>query len=233
MRVLAIETSTMLGGIAIMDDASGLVAEVRVNVKTAHSERLMAELDGALKQAGLGLKDIDALAVSAGPGSFTGLRIGLGTVKGLSFATGLPVVAVPTLEAFAWALPGYPLVCPMLDARKKEVYAALYGHSDGGFVNIMKETVIAPSELVKRLSEYEGVCFAGEGAAIYKDVLIDALGKRAVFAPAHLMVPSPASVALIGLRMALRGQFADPAALAPVYIRKSEAEVKLEERSGG
>src|SRR5512140_2634782 len=102
MKILAIETSTMLGGVAIMDEAEGLVIEVRLNVKTAHSERLMTGIDHALKQSGTAVSDIDVFGVATGPGSFTGLRIALSTVKGFAYATGKPVVSVPTLEAFAW-----------------------------------------------------------------------------------------------------------------------------------
>ena len=120
MKILAIETSTMLGGVAVMDDVKGLLVEVRASVKTGHSGKLMPEIDDALKRASLGIGDIDALCVTTGPGSFTGLRIGLSTVKGLAYSTGLPVVAVPTLEALAWNFPDFPCpVCPMLDARKK------------------------------------------------------------------------------------------------------------------
>jgi tRNA threonylcarbamoyladenosine biosynthesis protein TsaB len=127
MKVLAIETSTMLGGVAVMDAAKGLVAEARETVKAGHSGRLMPEIDGVLKRVSLTLSDIDALAVTTGPGSFTGLRIGLSTVKGLSYSAGIPVVVVPTLEAMAWNFPDYAYpVCPMLDARKIEVYAGIF-----------------------------------------------------------------------------------------------------------
>ena len=120
MRILAIDTSTMLGGIAIMDE-SLLIAESRLNVKSTHSERLMTEIEHCLKQSGVKISDIDVFAVATGPGSFTGLRIGLSTVKGFSYATGKPIVSVPTLEALAWNFPysRYP-VCTMLDARKKK-----------------------------------------------------------------------------------------------------------------
>lgn len=120
MKVLAIETSTILGGIAVIDNVSGLFSEVRLNVKSTHSERLMTEIDHILKQSGIEITDIDVFAIAIGPGSFTGLRIGLSTIKGFSFATGKPIVAVPTLEALAWNLPYCPYpVCTMLDARKK------------------------------------------------------------------------------------------------------------------
>ena len=130
MKILAIDTSTMLGGIAIMDDLT-LIAETRLNVKSTHSERLMTEIEHCLKQSSLKISDIDVFAVAIGPGSFTGLRIGLSAVKGLSYATGKPIVSVPTLDALALNFPysRYP-VCTMLDARKKEVYAALFKWED-------------------------------------------------------------------------------------------------------
>jgi len=227
MKMLAVETSTMLGGVAIMDDAEGLVAETRLNIRTTHSEELMTGIDFVLRHAGMTIADIDAFGVSAGPGSFTGLRIGLSTVKGFSYATGRPVVAVPTLEAFAWNFPysEHP-VCPMLDARKKEVYAAVFRWRDEGFEKTMEERSIAPGELAKVLQG--PVLFAGEGARIYKDVLRDALAERALFAPSQWGVPSPANVAFLGLKKAMNGEFTDPVRLVPLYIRKSEAEVKFQ-----
>lgn len=227
MRILAIETSTMLGGAAVMDSGAGLLAEVRVNVKAAHSERLMSEVDYVLAQASCAVQDMDALAVATGPGSFTGLRIGLSTVKGLAFATGLPVVAVPTLEAFASCFPYSACpVCPLLDARKKEVYAALFAYEEGALKKLMPETAIKASELAVRLSGHGAVLFTGQGADIYREDITRVMGDRAVFAPAHLMAPSPAAVGWLGLGKALGGEFSDPAALSPFYIRKSEAETK-------
>ncbi len=101
MKLLAIETSTMLGGIAVMEDDT-LIAESRMNVKATHSERIMADIDNALKRSGFTIDDIDVFGIASGPGSFTGLRVGLSTLKGLSYATGKKVVSVSTLEAFAW-----------------------------------------------------------------------------------------------------------------------------------
>lgn len=227
MKILAVETSTMLGGLAVMDSSAGLLVEVRVNVEVALSERLMTELDHALRSAGLGVKDMDALAVASGPGSFTGLRIGLSTVKGLSFATGLPVVAVPTLEAFAWCFPYSPYpVCPMLDARKKEVYAGVFRREGQEMKRLLQETSIKPRELALALRGHDRVVLAGEGAALYRDELTAVLGEKALFAPAHLMVPSPSAVAYVGLKKVLKGESSDPVRVRPFYIRKSEAELK-------
>lgn len=227
MRVLAIETSTMLGGVAVVDSGAGLLAEVRVNVMAAHSERLMLELDHVLRSASLSFKDLDAIAVSAGPGSFTGLRIGLGTVKGLAYSTGLPVVAVPTLEALAWNFPcSSSPVCAALDARKGEVYAGIFLWADGGFRRLMPEASLKPKELVLRAADAGRTIFTGQGAFLHRRLIEEALGPDALFAPHNLAAPSPASVAQLGLALALRGEFSETASLRPVYIRKSEAELK-------
>lgn len=227
MKVLAVETSTMLGGVAVMDSESGLVVELRLNVKAEHSERLMAELDRALRMAGLEMSDMDAIAVSSGPGSFTGLRIGLSTAKGLSFATGIPVAAVPTLEALAWNLPLSQMpVCPVLDARKKEVFAGLFLREKDGLKRLIGERALKPAELVSAVEALEGVVFTGQGAFLIRGMLEEALDNKALFAPRHLAVPLPSSVAHLGLMMAERGEFSDPATLRPLYMRKSEAELK-------
>jgi len=229
MKVLAIDTSTMLGGIAITDDSLGLIAEVRLNVKSTHSERLMTEIDHILTQAGLALSDMDVFAVAIGPGSFTGLRIGLSTVKGLSYATGKPIVSVPTLEALAWNFPycNYP-VCTMLDARKKEVYAALFLWDNNGFIRLIDEVSIKVNELLENVKLFtnESVIFTGEGALLYRDKIIEGMGGKAILAPHEKMIPSPANVASLGIKKAQEGKFSEPISLVPFYIRRSEAEIK-------
>jgi tRNA threonylcarbamoyladenosine biosynthesis protein TsaB len=226
MRVLAIDTSTMFGGVAVMDDLSGLIVEVRLNVKSTYSERLMTTVDYALKKSGYKLSDIDFFAVSTGPGSFTGLRIGLSTVKGFAYTTGKPVVSVPTLEALAYNFPFclYP-VCTLLDARKKEVYAALFKWESEGFIRLISEDSIRIDRFLERLS-VEKVIFTGDGAILYKDKILSLLGEKAIFASPDKMLPSPANVASIGMKKALNGEFSEPISLIPSYIRRSEAELK-------
>jgi tRNA threonylcarbamoyladenosine biosynthesis protein TsaB len=238
MKVFAIETSTMLGGVAIIDDASGLIAEVRLNIRATHSERLMPGIDHLMKQSAIELSDIDVFAISIGPGSFTGLRIGLSTVKGFSFATGKPIVAVPTLEALAWNFPfcKYP-VCTMLDARKKEVYAALFRWEGRGFIRLINETSLKTDRLLEGIKEIIGkgerefsddkTIFSGEGAILYKDKIMELMGEGAVFPPLDKTIPSPTNVAYLGMQKALRGEFSDPINLIPFYIRRSEAEMKI------
>jgi tRNA threonylcarbamoyladenosine biosynthesis protein TsaB len=238
MKILAVETSTMLGGLAVIDDSTGLIAEIRLNVKSTHSERLMTTTDHILKHSGLKMSDIDCFAVAIGPGSFTGLRIGLSTVKGFSYAAGKPIVSVPTLEAFAWNFPycGYP-VCIMLDARKKEVYSALFRWDNSGAARLIGETSIRVDKLLDKINEtlktgngeisHNKILFAGEGALLYKSDIINTMGERAVFASYEKMAPSPANVAIIGLQKALKGEFSEPVSLVPFYMRRSEAEIKL------
>jgi tRNA threonylcarbamoyladenosine biosynthesis protein TsaB len=243
MKILAIETSTMLGGIAIADDSSGLIAEVRLNVKSTHSERLMTEIDHVLQQSGLIAHDIDIFGVAIGPGSFTGLRIGLSTAKGFSYATGKPIVSVPTLEAFAWNFPycKHP-VCIMLDARKGEVYAALFQWAGNGFARLMSEASVNVEKLMEKITsgipsqpsgkageEWSGeekILFVGEGALLYRDKIAAMIGEKAAFASPEKMVPSPANVASIGIQKALKCEFSEPVSLIPIYIRRSEAEIK-------
>jgi tRNA threonylcarbamoyladenosine biosynthesis protein TsaB len=227
MRVLAIDTSTLLGGVAIVDELSGMVVEVRLNVKSTHSERLMTTIDYALKQSGYMIYDMDFFAVATGPGSFTGLRIGLSTVKGLSYATGKPIVPVPTLEALARNFPfcRYP-VCTMLDARKKEVYVALFEWKDEGLVRLISEMSAKVSNVLERIKEHDKVVFTGDGAILYRDEIIKHISAKAVFASAEKMVPSPANVACIGIQKALQGEFSEPVNLVPFYLRRSEAEIK-------
>ncbi len=167
MRVLAIETSSTLGGVAIMDSEAGLLGESRLNVKAvSHSERLMAEVDTVLGRCGLTLGDIGCLVAAVGPGSFTGLRIGIATVKGIAFATGARVVGVSSLEALAWGAAESALVCPTFDARRKEVYAAVYRVSPGGLERVIGEAAYAPGALATKLAGLGAtVVLAGEGSA--------------------------------------------------------------------
>lgn len=224
MKLLAIDTSTMLGGAALLDDES-LLAESRLNVRVTHSERLLAEIDHILSRAGLTIQDIDVFAAAIGPGSFTGLRVGLSTIKGLVFATGKKIVSVPTLEAFAWNLP-YSIyqVCPLLDARKREVYAAIFRWAGDNFIRELNEQPMKIDSLLEKISE--PTIFIGEGVEIYKANIINKLAEKAIFPPPQFMVPSPSNVAYLGMKKARQGDFDDIVKAVPMYLRKSEAEMK-------
>jgi tRNA threonylcarbamoyladenosine biosynthesis protein TsaB len=217
MRLLAVETSSLAGGVALLD-GERLVAEYVLDVGIAHSERLLAAIDRVLADARWVPRALDGLAVAVGPGSFTGLRIAVSTVKGLALALGLPIAAVPTLDAMAAALPWAAMpVCPVLDARKGEVYASLYRRNGDGWRRDWDYLALPPTALAARLTE--PTLLVGDGAGA-----IDSPHARLLPPPRRL--PSPAAVGTLGLERLRRGQSVAAAALTPLYLRPSEAELK-------
>jgi tRNA threonylcarbamoyladenosine biosynthesis protein TsaB len=223
MRLLALETSTLAGGAALLE-GDRVVGEYTLNIRLTHSERLMAMVDHLLRHAGWTPGDLQGLAVSIGPGSFTGLRIGVSTAKGLALALGVPVAAVPTLDALAAALPfaAHP-VCPVLDARKGEVYASLYRWAAGEMHREWEYLALAPEALLDRITE--PVVFVGDALESLRP-LAGRLGHKACFAPPGRRLPSPACVGVLGHALLAAGQAVEAAALAPLYLRPSEAELK-------
>jgi tRNA threonylcarbamoyladenosine biosynthesis protein TsaB len=217
MRVLAIDASALAGGVALLDEER-LVAEYVLDVSVTHSERLMAAVDRVLADARWAPRTLGGLAVAVGPGSFTGLRIAVSTVKGLALALDRPIAAVPTLDAMAAAVPWAALpVCPVLDARKGEVYASLYRWEGGAMRRDWDYLALAPSALAARLSEPTLV--VGDGAPAIRSPYARAL-------PPPRRLPSPACVGVLGLERLRSGDTVTAAALAPLYLRPSEAELK-------
>ncbi|MEX2145955.1 MAG: tRNA (adenosine(37)-N6)-threonylcarbamoyltransferase complex dimerization subunit type 1 TsaB [Candidatus Rokuibacteriota bacterium] len=217
MRVLALEASTLAGGVALLD-GERLVAEYVLDVSLTHSERLLATIDRVLDDAGWAPRQLDGLAVAVGPGSFTGLRVAVSTVKGLALALSVPVAAVPTLDAMAAAVPFACLpVCAVIAARRNEVYACLYRWQAGAMQRQWEYLALAPAALEERLTE--PVIVAGDGVA-----LIASPHARPLPAPRRL--PSPACVGILGLERLRAGEVVKPADLAPLYVRPPEAEVR-------
>jgi tRNA threonylcarbamoyladenosine biosynthesis protein TsaB len=217
MRVLAIETSTLAGGAALLDDER-VVGEYALDVRVTHSERVMAAVDRLMRDACWHPGDLDGLAVAAGPGSFTGLRIGLATVKGLALALSIPVAAVPTLDAMAAAMPfaAWP-VCPVLEARKGEVYTSLYRWTGAMMRREWDYLAISPTELTARL--IGPTILLGPGATAIPSA-------HARLAPTVPRIPSAAAVGQLGVERLRRGEAATPSTLVPIYLRPSEAELK-------
>jgi tRNA threonylcarbamoyladenosine biosynthesis protein TsaB len=224
-RILALDSSSLTGSVALCQGEM-LIAESLLNVRSTHSEKLLQQIDLLLKEAGWVLADIDLYVAVTGPGSFTGLRIGLATIQGLAQVHGKPVVGVTSLATVAQNL---PLVegpfCVFLDARKKEVYAQLFAWRDG-VARGVEEAVVCPPEPLLR-SFTGDIALVGDGVMQYS-VLIDAvLGGRAKLPPigAHQIRASQA--ARLGLQLFSQGQTLRPDELLPSYIRPSDAELNL------
>ena len=229
MRILGIDTSTPCGSVGLIEDA-WVISEYLLNSPVTHSERLLAAVEFILKESRCALQDLDGWAISLGPGSFTGLRIGLSTVKGLAFATGKPVAGIPTLDILAAQIAPTPyLICPILDARKKEVYAAFYRYDDGNCPRLLTPyQAIKPEDLVKKVKER--TIFAGDGVRTYGDYLRDALPSLAFLLPAPFNLPHGSTVARLGLERLRKLEVPDLATLTPIYVRPSEAEMKWQEK---
>ena len=198
-----------------------VLAEAVQQESRSHAQSLPLLVERALAHAGLGIQELDGLAVSIGPGSFTGLRIGLGYAKGIAFAGRLALVAVPTLEALAWAAEAAPgeRICAALDARKGEVYAALFASTAAGPRRLTSDMALRPPELAARL---EPPCvLVGDAGTVYRDVL----GARAAIRPFTTHHPRGSIVAQLGWQRLVAGEVANPGDLEPVYIRPAEAEL--------
>ena len=224
MLVMGIETSTMQGGVALLSE-QGLLSEYLLNIKATHTERLLPSIDRVLRDAGKTLSQVEGISVATGPGSFTGLRIGLSTAKGLAVAAGKPVIGVSTLEAMAWTLPFcVHQICPILDARKGEIYCALFRHEGDRLIRLMDEAALSPDLLVGRIQER--TVFLGDGLPVYGDLLKGRLGELALFPPFSQRGGRPAAVAELGRRRLLQGQHDEISEMAPRYLREFEAELK-------
>jgi tRNA threonylcarbamoyladenosine biosynthesis protein TsaB len=228
MRILAADTSTSINTVALCDDGR-ILAESVVDCGRAHAERLLSTVDWVLAEAGIGLRDIDMLAISAGPGSFTGLRVGVATWKGLALGAGLPLVAVPTLDALARVHPLYEgTLCPLLDAKMGEVFGAVY-RFDAGRRRKSTADLVRPVKAI--LETLEGtVHFLGDGALRYWETISGVL-PDAVIVVGPTSVPRASVVAEEAREMLSRGCGTDPAAVTPVYLRKSQAE-EAREKAG-
>jgi tRNA threonylcarbamoyladenosine biosynthesis protein TsaB len=248
MIVLGIDTSTYHGSIAIVENER-LLSEFSIPFINSYSKRLISIIDDLLKKCEVKFKDIDGYAIAIGPGSFTGLRIGVSTCKGFSLATGRPVIPVGTLDAMAESIldfgfrisdfkeyksqiPNHKsqihLICTLIDAKKGEVFASLYKKIDGKIKKITEDMAINPERLCQEINE--PTIFFGDGVKSYGDLIKKRLKGLAYF---YNDVPKnsiAASIAFMGAKKLERGDVPDTASLKPKYIRRPEAEIKWEER---
>ena len=231
MRILGIESSSLVASAAIYEDGITM-AEYTVDFKMTHSQTLLPMIDEMVKLVGIDLNTIDAIAVAAGPGSFTGLRIGSATAKGLGLALKKPLVAVPTVEGLAYNLyDTQGLICPIMDARRKQVYTGIYRFEDHRLVTVEDQMAVPMEELITKLNAYQQpVTFLGDGVPVFKDMIAEKLTVPYTFAPAHVNKQRAAAVAALGLVYYKEGKIQTAMEHIPDYLRVSQAERERAER---
>ena len=216
--ILALDTATPVGSVALYA-SEGLAVNRYFNVGLQHSQRLFVEIEAALAAAGVGMGQLEAVAVSIGPGSFTGLRIGLSAAKGLCLATDMALVTVSTLETLAARLPFARLpVCAVLDARKREVYTALYDTADGEPVELLAARAVVPSQLAEERAGQPTI-FTGDGAEVYRDLW----GSQALIAPPSSSRPDAGTIGWLALSKLQKGETVDIESVEPDYVRPPDA----------
>lgn len=237
MRVLALDSSGLVASVAIVEadeENEQVIAEYTVNYKKTHSQTLLPMLDEVAKMVELDMGTIDAIAVAAGPGSFTGLRIGSATAKGLGLALGKPLVGVPTLHGLAYNLCGTDsIVCPIMDARRGQVYTGIYEFQGNELIVLEDQMAVSIEELGEKLKKYDRkIIFLGDGVPVFRNVLTEEIlaGKSVAFAPANMNRQRAASVGTLGIRYYKEGKIQTAAEHGPDYLRASQAERERKER---
>jgi tRNA threonylcarbamoyladenosine biosynthesis protein TsaB len=228
MKILAVDTATQHCSVAICKDIS-LLAENTLFRRQTHSRHLLHMIHQTISISGIKLSELDAFAITRGPGSFTGLRIGLSCVKGMAYAVNKSLVSVSSLESLANQAVVSPnidlMICPLLDARKKEVYFAGFRHINNQLVKVTTDMVLPPEKLAPHI---KGPClFVGDGAILYKDILTKIFSNNAFFAPLQHNYIRAHTIALLAIERLKNGDTDNLSGLVPEYIRKSDAERKL------
>ena len=231
MKILALDSSGLVASVAVVSD-DNLIGEYTINYKKTHSQTLLPMLDEVAKMTELDLKTIDFIAVSAGPGSFTGLRIGSATAKGLGLALDKPLIHVPTVDALAYNLYGHGrLVCPLMDARRQQTYTGLYEFVDGAMHTIKSQCVVMIEEIVAKINAYgKKVVFLGDGVPVFKEYLEEHLTVPYAFAPAMNNKQRASSVAVLGGILCEQGKAEEAQNHKPDYLRLSQAEREFQQK---
>ncbi len=234
MRILGIESASLTASVAVVTDEE-MTAEYTMTHKKTHSQTLLPMIQEIVNMAEIDLKSIDAIAVSAGPGSFTGLRIGSATAKGLAMALKLPIISVPTVDAMAYQCwRADCLICPIMDARRGQVYTGIYRFDNGAFQVVLEETAMELERLMEQLNEMnQTVLFLGDGVPVYRETIQKLASINVEFAPAFMGRQRAGAVATLGMEYFKQGIYEDASTHTPVYLRQSSAERELAEKNGG
>lgn len=228
-KILAVDSSSMTGSVALCQGET-LIAESLLNVRCAHSEKLLGQIDLLITEAGWQLQDLDLLVSVTGPGSFTGLRIGIATVKGLAQVLGKPVVGISSLQMLAMNLPLSPVpICVFMDARKKEVYSQLFNWTSEGPIPQNDAQVVPPDQLLRQLDQ--PVALVGDGVPLYRQQIEDILGGNALLPIASAHQPRASQAAWLAWRALVNDDVGTVAELLPIYIRPSDAELSHKKKT--
>ncbi len=232
MRLLALDSSGLVASVALLED-DNLIAEYTINYKKTHSQTLLPMLDEIVRMTETDMNSLDAIAIAKGPGSFTGLRIGSATVKGLGLALEKPIIGVPTIEGLAMNLYGTDaLVCPLMDARRNQVYTGIYRFQDGAMQIVKDQVPVAIEEIVDALNQIGNkVIFIGDGVPVYQNVIEKLIEVPHLYAPANMNKQRAASVGVRALDYWKAGSYTDADSFAPDYLRLSQAERERMERN--
>lgn len=233
MRILAIDTSTSSASCAVLSD-NKLEAEVFLNHKLHHSVLLFPMIEEILDRVEITMDDIDIVAVGGGPGSFTGLRIGVASAKGLCLGGNKKFIGVSALDAMAFEIYGFDgIICPMIDALRDNIYTALFKWENGVLGKISDYKAVHIDELIEEIKNYDNkVMFTGDCVTNHRELLIEALGNRAIFAPLSITMPRASAIGELAARRSARGDFDDIDTYSPIYLRKPQAEREYENKHG-
>lgn len=232
MKILAIDSSALIASVALVSEDE-LIAEYTVNYKKTHSQTLLPMLDEIVKMANMDLKEIDGIAIAKGPGSFTGLRIGSATAKGLAMALKIPIIPIPTVDGLAYNLYWTKgIICPLMDARRNQVYTGLYKWLANDFEVVMEQKPLAIEEICQKINKAgEEVVFLGDGVKVFKEELESLIKVDFSFAPIHLLKQRAGAIGALGVEYFKKGILVDPDEFAPTYLRESQAERELKKKS--
>lgn len=231
MKLLAIDSSGLVASVAIVTEEA-MLAEYTVNYKKTHSQTLLPMLDEIIKMIDMDLSEIDAIAVAAGPGSFTGLRIGSATAKGLGLTLNKPIIAVPTVDALAYNLFGTSkIICPMMDARRNQVYTGLYQFEEKEFQTVKQQVALSIEDIISEINQLgREVIFLGDGVPVYKDIIVEKTTVNYEIAPIHLNRQRAGAIGALGIIYFQRNELQTASQHEPVYLRLSQAERERAER---
>lgn len=231
MKILALDSSGLVASVAVTED-DNLLGEYTINYKKTHSQTLLPMLDEVAKMIELDLKTVDVIAVSAGPGSFTGLRIGSATAKGLALALDKKIVSVPTVDALAYNIWNCTdVICPLMDARRQQTYTGLYTFEDGRMQTLLSQCVVQIEEIINKVNDMgKPVVFLGDGVPVFADFIAQHCKVPYQYAPAHCNKQRAASVAALGAILYGEGKAEPAAEHKPDYLRLSQAERERQEK---